>query len=95
MFFGSLFTNIDSLFSLAVKTFYLLDDPLDDTDRIFVSIAAYRDSECSHTIRDLFDKARFPHRLFVGVLWQYDETTDPSSCILPGNILRFVCYPFT
>lgn len=28
-----------------------------ERDRIFVSIASYRDSECQHTLRDLFTKA--------------------------------------
>ncbi len=38
--------------------------------RIFVSIASYRDSECPATISDLFAKARYPDRVFAGVLWQ-------------------------
>ncbi|KAL3928874.1 MAG: hypothetical protein SGPRY_002206 [Prymnesium sp.] len=29
---------------------------------IFVSVAAYRDPEAPHTIRSLFEKARYPHR---------------------------------
>ncbi|KAK3251917.1 hypothetical protein CYMTET_38765 [Cymbomonas tetramitiformis] len=40
-------------------------------ERIFVSIASYRDPEALHTIRDLFDKADHPERIFVGVVWQY------------------------
>jgi hypothetical protein len=38
--------------------------------RIFVQIAAYRDPDCQHTIKDLFDKATYPERVFVGVCWQ-------------------------
>ena len=34
---------------------------------IFVSVASYRDDECSATIANLFKKATFPHRVFVGV----------------------------
>ncbi len=37
---------------------------------IFVSIASYRDTECSPTLGDLFDKAAYPQRVFAGVLWQ-------------------------
>lgn len=44
--------------------------------RIFVNIASYRDPECQHTVRDLFEKARHPERIFVGICWQYDEEED-------------------
>jgi len=44
--------------------------------RIFVAIACYRDPECQHTIRDLFDKAARPDRVFVGVVWQCDREKD-------------------
>ncbi|MEO1720888.1 MAG: GlcNAc-transferase family protein [Pseudomonadota bacterium] len=44
--------------------------------RIFVQIPSYRDRECQHTIRDLFAKASFPERVFVGVCWQYDAERD-------------------
>jgi GT2 family glycosyltransferase/Rps23 Pro-64 3,4-dihydroxylase Tpa1-like proline 4-hydroxylase len=43
---------------------------------IFVSIACYRDSECQYTIRDLFEKALYPDRVFVGVCWQIDKAAD-------------------
>ena len=38
---------------------------------IFVSIASYRDSECQWTVKDLFEKATFPDRIFVGICWQF------------------------
>ncbi len=46
--------------------------------RIFVQIASYRDSECQWTIKDLFERARHPERVFVGVCWQFvaDEDAD-------------------
>lgn len=37
---------------------------------IFVSIASYRDDECKDTVYDLFEKAKFPSRVFVGVVQQ-------------------------
>ena len=37
---------------------------------IFVSIASYRDSECYYTIKDIFNKAYNPNRVFIGVVWQ-------------------------
>jgi hypothetical protein len=43
---------------------------------IFVQIAAYRDPECQWTIKDLFDKAEHPDRVFVAVCWQFDRDQD-------------------
>jgi hypothetical protein len=43
---------------------------------IFVSVASYRDSECSKTIDELFKKAKFPHRVFIGVCEQ--NSSDPT-----------------
>jgi len=40
---------------------------------IFVSIAAYRDRLCSKTIRDLYQKAQYPERIFVGICQQNKE----------------------
>lgn len=39
---------------------------------IFVSICAYRDSETQYTIKSLFEKAKYPERLWLGICWQYD-----------------------
>ncbi len=46
--------------------------------RIFVNIASYRDTECQWTIKSLFEKAKFPDRVFVGICWQFiaDEDAD-------------------
>ena len=46
------------------------DRPMEGS--IFVSIAAYRDSECIPTLIDLFDKANNKSKIFVGVVWQGD-----------------------
>lgn len=49
---------------------------------IFVSIASYRDTDCLKTVKELFEKADRPQRLFVGVCQQnkhHNETcADPS-----------------
>ena len=39
--------------------------------RIFVSLAVYRDPEGRHTLRDAFDRATDPSRIFAGVHWQH------------------------
>lgn len=44
--------------------------------RIFVQIASYRDPECQWTLKDLFDKAAHPERVFVGLVWQYAPGQD-------------------
>lgn len=44
--------------------------------RIFVNIASYRDTECQWTVRDLFEKADHPDRVFVGICWQFVPERD-------------------
>ena len=46
---------------------------------IFTSLAAFRDYECATTLRDLYDMAVAPHRLYVGI----SEERKPSdaSCL--------------
>ena len=39
-------------------------------EKIFVSVASYRDRRCSTTILSLFEKAKFPERIIVGVCEQ-------------------------
>lgn len=48
-----------------------MDPTLETSPRIFVNIASYRDTECQWTVRDLFEKAANPDRVFVGVCWQF------------------------
>jgi hypothetical protein len=42
----------------------------DADNAIFVGIAAYCDRELNHTLTDLFAKAKFPHRVYVGLVNQ-------------------------
>lgn len=58
---------------------------------IFVSVASYRDAECSSTIRDLFQKADRPERVFVGVCEQNSSSEPAEACVppqLPQNVRR-------
>jgi [Skp1-protein]-hydroxyproline N-acetylglucosaminyltransferase len=52
------------------------DQKLDDLPSIFVSIASYRDSETSPTLDALFASAKYPERVFVGLVLQNDPTHD-------------------
>lgn len=49
--------------------------------QIFVGIAAYRDTECQWTVRDLFKKAQDPDRIQVGLCWQFVPGED-DDCFL-------------
>lgn len=48
--------------------------------RIFVNIASYRDKECYSTIKDLFNKAEFPDKIFVGLFNQV--LPEDTECIV-------------
>lgn len=55
-------------------------------NRIFVSIASYRDTETAHTLRDLFAKASKPESIFVGVLWQAVPGEDDDCMGVPPSV---------
>ncbi len=64
--------------------------------RTFVAIACYRDPECQHTIRDLFEKAARPDRVFLGVVWQCDREKDADCFALktrPAQVREEVVHP--
>jgi [Skp1-protein]-hydroxyproline N-acetylglucosaminyltransferase len=47
-----------------------------DKDTIFVSIVSYRDTECQHTLLNMFNTASCPNRVFVGLVPQIDADHD-------------------
>ncbi len=49
---------------------------MSDKSKIFVQIASYRDPECQFTVEDLFKKAKYPERIFVGICNQIDLEND-------------------
>lgn len=51
-----------------------------DDETIFVSVASYRDADCMNTVKDLFDKATRPDRVFVGICEQ-NKTDDGEACV--------------
>lgn len=55
-------------------------------DCIFVSIASYRDDECSETVLSLFNNAKNPKNIFIGICSQNDFTMSNEDCI-PTNKL--------
>jgi len=55
---------------------------------IFVSVPSYRDPECPHTVADIFEKATYPGRVFVGVC-QQNEPQD-TDCLTTTTAQRFL-----
>ncbi len=52
-------------------------------ETLFVAIASYRDPECQWTVKDLFEAAAFPERIFVGICWQFDHGLDQDCFAIP------------
>lgn len=58
--------------------------PSDPT--IFVQIASFRDPECQWTVKDLFEKAAKPDRIYVGICWQFDKEADQNCFEVPAPL---------
>ena len=56
----------------------------DNQNTIFVSIASYRDKQCHGTIKDLYDKAKYPKNIHVCVCDQWKEKDE-----LCGTIKKY------
>jgi hypothetical protein len=52
-----------------------------------VSVAAYRDADCSQTVRDIFEKADKPERVMVGICDQ--NTDDVEEDCLPPSLSKY------
>lgn len=50
---------------------------------IFVQIPSYRDKECVPTVEDVFEKAKHPERIYVGVCWQYNAEAGETPLAFP------------
>ena len=61
---------------------------LTSNDTIFVSIASYRDCECINTLTDVFFRAAFPHRVFVGVCQQNHPVEDRDIDVINSPVYR-------
>ena len=54
-----------------------------ELETIFVTVASYRDWQCSSTVESAFSRASHPERIRVGVVDQIDEKDKP--CSVPPN----------
>lgn len=52
-------------------------------ETIFVSIPSYRDTDCKNTLKQLYDSAKNPELIYVGVLTQNKD--DSESCIIKNK----------
>lgn len=59
--------------------------------RIFVNIASYRDAELPRTIKDLFEKAAHPGRVFAGICRQYAPGEDVDAVAALGGAFAEQC----
>lgn len=66
---------------------------------IFVSVASYRDDDCSQTLKSMYDNATFPNRIFAGVCQQNKTGEAQEECVDPGltwrQNVRVVTMPHT
>jgi hypothetical protein len=46
----------------------------DETDTIFISIASYRDVDCPQTVKSIFQNAKRPNNIFIGICQQNNDT---------------------
>jgi len=53
------------------------EDPHKD-ETIFVSLASYRDALCPETLKSLYENAKNPGRVFVGICQQNNASEDPD-----------------
>jgi [Skp1-protein]-hydroxyproline N-acetylglucosaminyltransferase len=55
---------------------------------IFVSVASYRDAECSMTLDTIFNNAKYPERIFVGICEQNKAGMKDELC-LSNKVLMY------
>ena len=45
-------------------------------NNIFISIASYRDKNCTKTIKSIYENAKYPENIFIGICQQNNEEVD-------------------
>lgn len=83
MYYVFLIVLLCVLVLLALFMYKKTIEPFFAEETIFVSIASYRDLECQKTLKSLYENARHPSRVFVGIC-QQNENKD-ESCLYLNN----------
>ena len=63
-------------------------------ETIFVSIPSYRDIDCKGTLKSLFEKAKYPEHIYVGVFEQNDHTCPEEKCRCPEAYRKQMRYKY-
>ena len=69
-------------FRHAKRTYEVYQGPIRTDDSIFISIASYRDSECLETVKEIYQKAKYPEKVFIGICQQNKTGHSEESCEL-------------
>ncbi len=67
-------------------------ETFDQDESIFVSIPSYRDVDCKMTLKNLFDNAKNPHLIYVGVFEQNDTNNLDERCSVEEKYKNNVRY---
>ena len=59
--------------------------PFSENSKIFISMASYRDKECSGTIEDMYNKAKYPERVITAICEQILPDKESEEACLPEN----------
>jgi hypothetical protein len=59
-------------------------------DKIFISIASYRDPDLFKTVKSAWDKAKFKERLFFSIVSQANLNEHPDLSFIPKNQINYI-----
>lgn len=71
----------DSIFN--IEGFSQVGREENENESIFVSIPSYRDIDCKGTLKSLFENAKHPELIYVGVFEQNDNSCPEEKCHCP------------
>ena len=59
-------------------------------DKIFISIASYRDPDLINTIKNCYDNALNKEQLFFSILSQAEDVEHPDLSFIPSSQIRYI-----
>ena len=65
---------------------------VNNKETIFVSVPSYRDTDCHNTLTSLFDNAKYPELIYVGVFQQIDTNNKDEFCKVNIKYIKQVRY---
>lgn len=74
---------------------FRLPDSSGSEESIFISIASFRDSELKFTLRDIFQQAQYPARIYVGIVLQIYDTPEDQELYGYDQIYSSTFFPFS